>query len=439
MTTITTVTTTATLDGKRPAVYEYEKVIVEQRENISNTAIELPSKTQEPTSQPQPPSVTQRALLVHAAQQPYALVTDHAIPAVLHKDEILIKIVAIGLNPIDWKGPAYNFGLPSLPWVNGRDLAGVIVDAKASYSTSQSPSRLKKGDLVLVPSTDYRDIRKAAFQEYAVATHFNAARIPASTSPAPAASAGVAFVASVLALSVSLGLDFSGVKECPGPNLVTVLEGVDVETIPPDVRGECFASRDKVERPTAGEWIAIWGASTTTGLLTIQLARLAGLKTIAVADIARHGAKLHGAGADILIDRHDTARAVEIIRGVTGNKLRYAIDIVGSETASLLQATLDPSIREDGSHAHLLGLTGLPKADLRDERITYHTVPIKVFHSCPEVGEAMVIWLERLMESSTLELPEVVRADGGLEGVNEALEVLRRGDASGKRIVVELD
>ena len=180
-------------------------------------------------------------------------------------------------------------------------------------------------------------------------------------------------------------------------------------------------------------------ASTTTGLLTIQLARLAGLKTIAVADIARHGSKLHAAGADILIDRHDKNRAVDIIRGITGNKLRFGIDIVGSETSTLLQVALDPSIREDGSHAHLLGLTGLPKGDIRDDRILYHTVPIKVFHSCPEIGEAMVVWLENLMESRTLELPEVVRADGGLEGVNEALEVLKRGDASGKRIVLELD
>lgn len=128
---------------------------------------------------------------------------------------------------------------------------------------------------------------------------------------------------------------------------------------------------------------------------------------------------------------------MEIIRGVTGGKLRYAIDIVGSETAALLQAALDPSIGLNGSHAHLLGLTGLPKE--RDERIVYHTVPIKLFHSSPEVGEAMVTWLEGLIGSRTLELPEVIRAEGGLEGVNAALEMLRRGDASGKRIVVSLD
>ncbi|KAL3489546.1 chaperonin 10-like protein [Aspergillus germanicus] len=432
MTTITTLTTTTTLDEKRPVIY-HEELLIEQRHNARTTY-----QTVQTT---QTPSPTQRALLLHAAQQPYSLVTDHAIPTLLHKDEILIKVTAIGLNPIDWKGPAFNFGIPSLPWVNGRDLAGIVVQEATAEPTSgsSSPSRLRKGDLVLVPSTDYRDIRKAAFQEYAVATHFNAARIPAGSCAHAAASVGVAFVAAILALGISFGVDFSNIAQCPGPNLVDVLGDVDKGTIPADVRDECFASREGIERPKKGDWIAIWGASTTTGLLTLQIARLAGLKTICVADIARHGSRLHAAGADILIDRHDTSRALEIIRGITGNNLRYAIDIVGRETSTLLQSALNAEIRPDGSHAHLLGLTGLPKGEQRDERIVYHTVPIKLFHSSPEVGGAMVLWLERLLESGTLVLPEIVRAEGGLEGVNGALEVLRRGEASGKRIVLSLE
>jgi hypothetical protein len=87
MTTVTTLTTaTATLDGKRPAVY-HEEILIEQRENSSSNRIASQTQTAVQT-----PSVTQRALLLHAAQQPYALVTDHAIPSILHKDEILIKV-----------------------------------------------------------------------------------------------------------------------------------------------------------------------------------------------------------------------------------------------------------------------------------------------------------------------------------------------------------
>lgn len=152
---------------------------------------------------------------------------------------------------------------------------------------------------------------------------------------------------------------------------------------------------------------------------------------ICVADVARHGAKLLQSGADLLVDRHDPARAVEIIRGVTGGKLRHAVDIVGKDTATQLQKALDPS-----GHSHLLGLTGLPKE--RDPRLRYHTVPIKLFHTAPAVGESLVRWLEDLLQTATLTLPEVVRAEGGLEGINAALETLRSGSVSGKRIVVDL-
>ena len=128
---------------------------------------------------------------------------------------------------------------------------------------------------------------------------------------------------------------------------------------------------------------------------------------------------------------------MDIIRGVTGGKLRYAVDIVGAETAGLLERTLDDSVYEDGSHAHLLGLTGLPKE--RKAGIVYHTVPIKLFHTSPVVGEQMVSWLEGLLETGALQLPEIVRHEGGLGSINDSLEVLRKGSVSGKRIVVDLE
>lgn len=76
---------TATLDAKHPAIYE--QVFIEQRKNVSG-------RTTHQTDQQaiQTPSLRQRALLLHAAQQPYSLVNDHAIPSILHKDEILIKV-----------------------------------------------------------------------------------------------------------------------------------------------------------------------------------------------------------------------------------------------------------------------------------------------------------------------------------------------------------
>lgn len=162
------------------------------------------------------------------------------------------------------------------------------------------------------------------------------------------------------------------------------------------------------------------------------MAKLAGLRVICIADVARHGSKLLELGADLLVDRHSPERAIQIIQGVTHNRLRFAIDIVGRETATLLQRTLEHAPR-----AHLLGYTGLPKERL--DNITYHTVPIKLFHSSPAVGDSMVRWLERLLEQQLVSLPDIVQAHGGLEGINAALELLRNGTASGKRVVVDLN
>lgn len=47
----------------------------------------------------------QTALLLHAIRQPYRTSTESELPEVLHDHELLIKVNAAGLNPIDWKAP----------------------------------------------------------------------------------------------------------------------------------------------------------------------------------------------------------------------------------------------------------------------------------------------------------------------------------------------
>lgn len=136
------------------------------------------------------------------------------------------------------------------------------------------------------------------------------------------------------------------------------------------------------------------------------------------------------------MDKYDTKRAIEILRAVTGNKLRFAFDCVGKETAGFLQEVLQQS-NTGGKKAHLLGLTGLPKE--RVANVVHHTVPIKVFHESSVVGEALMKWLEELLLVEALKLPDVEVAEGGLAGINDALDRLRNGSVSGKRIVVPVE
>lgn len=264
-------------------------------------------------------------------------------------------------------------------------------------------------------------------------TESNVARIPQTVQVKEGAALGVAFVAAAIALSVSLGIDFSTLQGAPSSvDFLDLVRSLDPNKVPADIREEIFGGISKEERPQPGEWFAVWGANTTTGQLAIQLAKLAGLRVAAVADLAKAGQRLGELGADFLIDRHDSKRAVDILRGVTGGKLRFGFDTVGKETAENLQQALRQV--DSGPKSHLLGLTGLPKHV--GNGVQHHTVPIKIFHESVEFGEALVQWLEELLVAKSLRLPEVDIAEGGLAGVNKALDRLRNGEVNGKRLVV---
>ena len=112
----------------------------------------------------------QRALLLYGLRQPFEIKEKYAVPQVQAAEEILVKVRAIGLNPIDYKSVDYGFGIPVLPYVSGRDFAGVVVKGPLSKS------HIQEGDMILCPSTDYRDLRKAAYQQYAVASHSTVCR-----------------------------------------------------------------------------------------------------------------------------------------------------------------------------------------------------------------------------------------------------------------------
>ena len=42
-------------------------------------------------------------------------------------EEVIVKVEAAGLNPVDWKIQAYNFFVKDYPAVLGTDIAGTVV------------------------------------------------------------------------------------------------------------------------------------------------------------------------------------------------------------------------------------------------------------------------------------------------------------------------
>lgn len=314
---------------------------------------------------------------------------------------------------------------------------------------SRRKSRFKPRDKVIVISTDYRDLRKAAYQQYVVATDFNTARLPPNITPEAGSALGVAFVAAVLCLGICAGVDFTSVAH--GPDLFSMVRKLQATRLPADIKTECLEGIDEVSRAKKGDWIAVWGGSSTSAFMLNQLARLVGLKTIVAIDHRKHALKIASnpaAQPDIVVDSHDPQRAIEIIRSATEKRLRFAADTVGKDTAAHLldclqqrnaldDEPLSTTTQGDLLSSHLIGLSGLPKAS-PPSNVAFHNVPIKLFHEIPEVGESLMLWLERLLGQGLVVPPTVLGVQEGFGSINHALDSMRRGEVSGGRLVVRV-
>jgi threonine dehydrogenase-like Zn-dependent dehydrogenase len=176
--------------------------------------------------------------------------------------------------------------------------------------------------------------------------------------------------------------------------------------------------------------------SSTTALYLSRLATLFGLHVILIIDLGKHGKRLSTRGTDILVDSQDPERAVTILRAITGEKLRYAIDCVGKETAGWLLESLGSTDGGDLDRSHLIGMSGFAKT--RKEGVVLHQVPIKLYHEIPQVGEAIMTWLGSLLAGNNIPTPDITVIEGGLASINDGLDRMRRGEISGRRLVVNL-
>ncbi|GKU23173.1 unnamed protein product [Fusarium langsethiae] len=391
---------------------------------------------------------TQQAVLLYGAHQPYRLVEDHPVPADLQSDEVLIENRAVGLNPIDWRGPDFGFGIPELPQVAGRELSGLLV------RTADTRCGWAKGDRVIAISTDYRDSRKGAYQDHVVANSYNIVRLPGHASFEQGSTIGVAFVTAAVALGICLGVDFTVVDD--GPDMRQVVDCLNFDSLPKDIHKEIAQQIPWQDRPKAGDWFVIWGGSSTSAILSAQLAKLAGLRVAVVLDAAKHGSRLykeHSIKPDLVIDSHDPQRAIEIIQSCTTGRKRFGLDTRSKETTTFLIDALcdtssipEPQRPNDSTsdtsesllprHVHIVALCSAPKIQRSD--LTLHTIPIKLFHESPEVGKALTTWLGRLLQNNAVAYPTIVGVGDGLSSINASLDKMRRGEISGGKMVIKL-
>ena len=241
-------------------------------------------------------SETMKAIVAHEFGGPEVLKLEDVPRPEPKENEILIKVVAAGVNPVDAMIRSGKFGAKA-PLIPGYDIAGVVEKAGTKVT------KLKAGD----PVYAYIDIpRGGGYAEYTIATEKEAALKPKSISFTEAAAVPVVALTAWQALFDSAKL-------------------------------------------SAGQTVLIHGGSGGVGTFAIQMAKARGAKVIATASTANHDL-LKQLGADVAIDYtkqkfEEVAKDVDVVLDSVGRdtlKRSYGIVKKGGFIATLV-SRLDQS------------------------------------------------------------------------------------------------
>ncbi|PLN79353.1 hypothetical protein BDW42DRAFT_186747 [Aspergillus taichungensis] len=334
---------------------------------------------------------TQKALIVTPSHTA-TLTTTHPIPT-LRDGYILVKTASIALNPTDWK---HVTALAPPGVLVGCDYAGTV---SALSPTAASTTNLKPGDRIcgFAHGCNAQQPEDGAFAEYIVVPVSTQTRIPDSLSFQEAATLGVGVTTVGQALYQSLKM------------------------VLPEVNPQVVAEREPV---------LIYGASTATGALAVQFARLSGYRVIATCS-PRHFEKVRALGADEVFDSRDES-AAEKIREITGDKMRLCMDCVSIESSA---AYCDKALSSQGGEYSALCPVRVDRANVNSRLTMGYTAigkELRYKHMVFEASAEDVAFSKRFWALAEGLLAE---GKGGLRGVMEGLEEMRAGRVSGVKLV----
>src|SRR6266566_4143873 len=211
---------------------------------------------------------TMKAIVVHNYGGPEVLKYEDTQLPEPKDDQILVRVIAAGVNPVDGmirSGMFAKYEKTAFPMIPGADIAGVI------EKTGAKITKFKVGD----PVYAYVSLRNGGgYAEYTVATQDEAA---------------------------------------PKPKSLTYVEAAAV----PVVALTAWQALIDTAKLSAGQTVIIHGGSGGVGTFAIQIAKVRGAKVIATASTANQDL-LKQLGADVAIDYtktkfEDVARDVDVL------------------------------------------------------------------------------------------------------------------------------
>lgn len=376
------------------------------------------TQTQTHPQQPTPPPTLPPTML-EAQVSPTTTISLHRtpLPILPTPHSLLIHTSAISTNPKDWKLPASLLKTVPLAPNSGDDFSGTIVSLGSAVTQFHLGQRVAALHELGAPG--------GAFAEYAVAEDFACIALPEDLPWEEAAGLGMSLYMAAVGL-------FSG--SCLG-----VRGGVwDVRT-----------TETKEEQTP----LVIWGASSGAGAMAVKLAQICGVHPlICVAGRAKGWVEelIERWNGDVVIDyREGEEKVVERIKGALGGrKLRYAFDAVTAQGSYL---TLAKVLEPDGKLA--LVLPGkrheLPK-ELKVSHVMVGSMwrplssrkegeelgALGMTEGGQDFGRAMSASFAGLLADGRLKAHPYEVIEGGLNGLEPALQALRQGKNSATKYVV---
>ena len=240
-------------------------------------------------------AATMKAARGHAYGGPEVLKIEEAPRPEPAADEILVRVVAAGVNPVDAKVRAGMFKQPGaqMPFIPGYDISGVV------EKTGAKATKFKAGDEVYA----YLNLKRGgAYAEYAIAKESELAAKPKTLTHEEAAAVPLAALTAWQALI-------------------------------------------EKAKMTDGQTVLIHGGSGGVGSFAVQIAKARGAKVIATASAANQDF-LKELGADQAIDYRaqkfeDVAKDVDVVLDtVAGETLKRSYDVV--KKGGIIVSVLDP-------------------------------------------------------------------------------------------------
>ncbi|KAL7266974.1 hypothetical protein RUND412_010459 [Rhizina undulata] len=312
-------------------------------------------------------------------------------------NQVLVKVVSAGVNPVDWKIIKYGMIIQKFPSVLGKDIAGIV------EKVGDEVKDFKVGDRVM-SQCYFESADHGGFQQYCVLDATLVGKIPDNIDFDDAATVPLASFTAIVGLFSPPGLGLQPPKGIPqaGPN--------------------------------STKSILILGGASNVGQFAIQLARIAGIENIITTASPKNKELCLMLGATHFFDRSDEGAASKI-KALFGEDLRYAFDAISSEETQRIAM----EAMADNHKVHLT--TVLPPVKDRSTFPKKSEEPAwnNIYGGSNLQRNYIVPFysvVHNWLASGQLVTPrlEVV---GGLEKTTEALERLEAGDVSALKLIIK--